>query len=246
MRRATILALALLAGNAVTIAAQQNDRRPTNLKFFPQNISMQALRDTMGQFTRALGVRCNHCHLQRPGEGFDQINYALDDKPEKQKAREMLRMVAAINNDHLSKLTDRKQPAVGVSCMTCHRGVVEPRPLQQLVLTAYDAAGADSAEKVYRNLRQRYYGRAAYDFGEVGLADVGAVLRERGQLKDAVRFHSLNTEFLPNSAFAHRAKAEAQLAAADTTGAIASLERVLAINANDGQARRALEALRRR
>jgi hypothetical protein len=31
------------------------------------------------------------------------------------------------------------------------------------------AAGADSAVRAYRALRERYYGRAAYDFGEASL-----------------------------------------------------------------------------
>ena len=42
--------------------------------------------------------------------------------------------------------------------------------------------------------RTRYYGRAAYDFGEVPLADVGAALRARGKTADALRFYVLNTE----------------------------------------------------
>jgi hypothetical protein len=71
----------------------------------------------------------------------------------------MLRMVNAINSDNLSALVERREPRIAVICATCHRGVVEPRPLQQILLTAYDAAGADSAEHTYRNLRQRHYGR---------------------------------------------------------------------------------------
>jgi hypothetical protein len=124
--------------------------------------------------------------------------------------------------------------------------VTEPRPLQHVVLAAYDAAGADSAEKAYRALRTRYHGRSAYDFGEVPLADVAAAVRDRGKPADAVRFHALNTEFSPNSGFAHRQAADGYLAVGDTAKAIASLERAVAINANDRQAARALEGLRRK
>jgi len=48
----------------------------------------------------------------------------------------------------------------------------------RLVL-AYDADGTDSLDHAYRALRQRYYGSAAYDFGEVPLSDVADVLVAR-------------------------------------------------------------------
>src|SRR5947207_12971223 len=116
----------------------------------------------------------------------------------------MCRMVFAITRDGLTKLADRRDPPIVVTCATCHRGVAQPRPLQQILLTAYDAGGADSAEAAYRALRQRYYGSAAYDFGEVPLADLGAALRARERLTDAVRFYVLNTQFSPTSWFAFR------------------------------------------
>jgi hypothetical protein len=97
---------------------------------------------------------------------------------------------------------------------------------------------------MYRALRQRYYGRAAYDFGEVALADVAAALREKNRLADAVRFHRLNVEVSPTSTFALRQAAEAELAAGDSAAARTHLERALAINPNDQQAKRALDALR--
>jgi tetratricopeptide (TPR) repeat protein len=111
------------------------------------------------------------------------------------------------------------------------------------VLNAYDAAGADSAEALYRALRTRYYGRAAYDFGEVPLADVGGALRARGKMADALRFYVLNTEMTPTSAFAFRQAADAQLAAGDTAAAIRSFQKALAINPNDRQAKGALDKL---
>ncbi len=63
------------------------------------------------------------------------------------------------------------------------------------------------------------------------------------KLADAVRLHRLNTEFSPNSAFAFRQAATAQLAAGDTTAAIASLEKVMTLTPNDVQARRVLDML---
>jgi tetratricopeptide (TPR) repeat protein len=215
------------------------------VKVLPADIPVRALIDTMAGFTRALGVRCTYCHVGREGEPLASYDFATDEKPEKVKAREMMRMVAAINGEHLAKLERRREPRIVVTCATCHRGVAEPRPVQQLVLTAYDAAGADSAEALYRALRQRYHGRAAYDFGDVPLTNVAAALRARGRTADAVRFYLLNTQLLPTSGFAFRQAAEGQAAAGDTAGALASLERALAIDPNDQQARRAMGLLRR-
>jgi tetratricopeptide (TPR) repeat protein len=225
-------------------SAQWPPERIKNLKVIPGDIPIRALIDTMAGFTRALGVRCTYCHVGREEDPIESYDFAADDKAPKLKAREMLRMVQAINNEHLTKLADRRTPGIVVTCATCHHGVAEPRPIQQILLTAYDAAGADSAEAAYRRLRTRYYGYAAYDFGEVPLADVATALRRRGRLADAVRFYVLNTEFVPGSGFAHRQLAEGHLAAGDTASAITSLQRALGINPNDPQARPRLDGLR--
>lgn len=243
MRRLIPIALLFCAAHG---AGAQGPFPPTkleNLKVFPKDIPVRALLDTMGSFTRALGVRCQYCHVGNEGEPLSSFNFVSDDKPTKNKAREMLRMVGAINGEYLTKLAERRTPPINVSCMTCHRGVAEPRPIQQVVLNAYDAAGADSAEAVYRALRTRYYGRASYDFGEVPLADVGNALRARGKTVDALRFYVLNTELTPTSAFAFRMAADALLAAGDTAAAKNSLQRALAINPNDRQAKGALDKL---
>ena len=113
-----------------------------------------------------------------------------------------------------------------------------------MVLATYDRAGADSAEAMYRSLRERYYGRAAYDFGDASLVEVAAALRQKNRLADAVRFLRLNVDVSPNSAFAHRQAADALLAAGDTAAARASLERAVTLNPNDQQAKRALDAIR--
>lgn len=107
----------------------------------------------------------------------------------------------------------------------------------------YDSAGADSAIAAYRALREHYYGRASYDFGDVPLADVGAALRARGKTADALRFYTLNTELAPTSAFAFREAAQAQLAAGDTTAAIRDFQKALSINPNDRQAKGILDRL---
>lgn len=238
--------LVATASFAAPAAAQFPPDRLKNLDVLARDIPVRALIDTMAGFTRALGVRCTFCHVGREGEPLESYDFAADDKQEKAKARAMLRMVKAINEEYLTKVAGRHEPPIVVSCATCHRGITEPRSLQQVLLRAYDAGGADSMEATYRSLRQRYYGRAAYDFGEVPLADVASALRSRGRLAEALRFYLLNIAFSPTSGFALRQAADAQLAAGDTSSAMRSLERALVLNANDQQAKGALDRLRRR
>jgi photosynthetic reaction center cytochrome c subunit len=220
--------------------------KPKNLKFFPKDIPPRALIDTMHTFTTALGVRCTYCHVEKPAVAGErpEMDFAADTKVEKRKARVMLQMVAAINGNHLTKLESRRQPPVVVSCATCHRGVAVPRPLQQVVLMAYDSSGADSAIATYRALRAQYYGRAAYDFGDAPLADVGSALRARQKFADAVRFYLLNTEYSPTSPFAFRQAGEGQLAAGDTVAAIASFEHALMLEPKNMQLQRMLDSLK--
>src|SRR6185503_17501857 len=111
---------------------------------------------------------------------------------------EMMRMVLAINQDYLSKVADRNTPPSVVTCATCHRGIAQPRPVQQVIVSAYDAGGIDSAKAAYRALRERYYGSAAYDFGEVPLADVAAAVSRMGaKIEDVERLLALNVEMNP-------------------------------------------------
>jgi tetratricopeptide (TPR) repeat protein len=244
----TLVACAALALPVVAAGAQDQSSAPQpplkNLKFFPKDISRRALLDTMGTFTRALGVGCAFCHVADESQPRSTHDFASDAKPNKDKARTMLRMVAAINADYLTKLSSRSQPPVVVTCATCHRGVMEPHPLEQVILTAYDSAGADSAVALYRNLRTRYYGHASYDFGTAPLADVGNTLQQRSRTSDALRFYMLNLEFAPTSSSAWSQAAAAQLASGDTATAIKSFEKALSLDPNDRQATRALQTLK--
>jgi tetratricopeptide (TPR) repeat protein len=249
MTRFRVLAFAALASIAIPVlsAGAQNQGPPPppkNLKFFPKDISRQALLDTMGTFTRALGVGCAFCHMVDDSIPRERRDFSLDVKPNKDKARTMLRMVTAINADYLTKLSSRLEPPVVVTCATCHRGVMEPRPLEQVILTRYDSAGTDSAIALYRDLRQHYYGRASYDFGEAPLAAVGGALRQRDKVADALKFYMLNLEYAPNSASAWSQAGGAQLASGDTATAIKSFEKALSIDPKDRGATRAMQALK--
>jgi hypothetical protein len=69
-------------------------------------------------YSKSLGVNCTHCHV------VDQ--WEKDDKPTKQVAREMIKMVGGINNDYLKNIKNLKSETPIVNCTTCHRGQIKP------------------------------------------------------------------------------------------------------------------------
>jgi tetratricopeptide (TPR) repeat protein len=190
-------------------ATAQEEEKFTNLKVLPKDISTQELRTIMGQFTRALGVRCGACHASKPGE--QRLDFALDDKPEKKTARVMMQMTHDLNEKYISTLEDHSDPPIKVQCVTCHRGIAHPRPLADVLTLAYAQGGVDSTRARYSALRDRYYGRAAYDFGEVPLSEVGQALVDSGHVADAANVLAFNVDMNPKSAFAQRQAASANV-----------------------------------
>ncbi|HVG06480.1 MAG TPA: c-type cytochrome [Thermoanaerobaculia bacterium] len=71
------------------------------------------LMPVMHLMRSALGTRCDFCHVAEGNQ------YELDTKEEKETAREMIRMVFAINKENFDGRTV-------VTCNTCHRGQEHP------------------------------------------------------------------------------------------------------------------------
>jgi hypothetical protein len=118
---ATVFTLAF--ASAGFRAPDQLPQKFTNLKILPTDIAPRDLVSIMKQFCSDLNVRCEHCHV---GEGNDlsKFDFASDARPTKASARVMLKMVSAINGEHLKTLP---QPATQpVTCFTCHRGAAKP------------------------------------------------------------------------------------------------------------------------
>ena len=201
-----ILAAAL--GSAVGVheaRSQQEEERFKNLKVFPKDISSRELRATMSQFTRALGVRCSFCHVSRPGQPMSPDDWASDDKPVKLEARKMMEMTRDLNDKYLAQLDRKDDPnPIQIGCFTCHHGAPEPRMLQDVLKLAYADGGLDSTRARYQRLRDRYYGRAVFDFGDVPLADVANSLADSGHVADAASLFALNAQMNPSSPFAQR------------------------------------------
>ena len=97
-----------------------------NLQVLPKDITSKALQHIMvDEFQDGLGVGCGYCHTRQ--EGSLLLDYASDEKPEKEIARKMMRMTLDINKNHFGvekvEIGNRIMP---VTCFTCHKGTAHP------------------------------------------------------------------------------------------------------------------------
>ncbi|MDA8016948.1 MAG: c-type cytochrome [Thermoanaerobaculia bacterium] len=198
---------------AFVTAATSQDSKPKeaegpgfeNLRVLPSDISQQDLMDIMRfDFVGGLGVRCSHCHVGEEGQSLSQYDLASDDKPAKRKAREMLRMVEAINGVHLAGLDDRAEPAVRVSCETCHRGQTQPRMIQEVIHHTVIQDGVEAGVERFRELREEYYGSHTFDFGRTALTAFARTLIAEQRRAEAIRILELNIELYPDYWYTYR------------------------------------------
>jgi hypothetical protein len=175
----------------------------------------------MRNFTSYLGVRCQFCHVGEEGQPLTQFNFVSDDKRTKVVAREMMLMVQEINR-RLDSLPGRASGGLQATCNTCHRGTNRPVPLSALIIEAATAGGADSALKSYHALRERYYGRDAYDFGEGSLNTAAFRLGVAKKYDEAFAMLQLNEDLYPNSSGMSVFRGNIALMKADTTAAEAA------------------------
>lgn len=201
----------------------------TNLKVLPKNISQRELITTMRGFALGLGVRCTYCHVAPHEDApLDSINFASDDKRTKRAARVMYDMLTHINEEHLADVPDRPVPHVVVRCETCHRGISRPR-LMTDELTLYLAdSGLAATARHYRDLRDRYYGRQAYDFGEFVLTDLARSESRAGHFDNAIGLLNMNAEFNPKAGTIPMAMGDVYLQHGDTAKALSSYRMAVA------------------
>ena len=122
---AFILFAFLLVGIAATRPPEEHPHK--NLKVLNKHISDEELDHVMDAFKVALGVKCNFCHAPSKDSADHHLDFASDEKPEKNIARDMMRMTAKINKKYFSFEKDEKGEKIQVvSCVTCHRGNPHP------------------------------------------------------------------------------------------------------------------------
>ena len=201
--------------------------KPTNLQHFPKDISRDQLIQRMREFSFALNVRCEYCHVGDPTQPMNPALFALDDKPAKVKARAMLKMVDQINGPMLAAIPSRAEPKVVVECATCHRGLALPKTLQTTLLEIVNKDGAAAAVTRYRDLRTNQSLSGRYNFGEWEVNELARRLREAGKVDEAIAILEMNGEFYPKSAEIDFTIAEMHLQKGDKEKAIARYKTTL-------------------
>jgi hypothetical protein len=215
----------------------------TNLKVLPKDMPKRELVNLMRDFAGSLGVRCNHCHVGENAATLEGFDFASDDKETKRVARAMLQMTNEINGKLLPTI-GRESP-VQVRCATCHRGVTKPQTLDQILLAEVAKGGVDSAKTRYRELRTQYYGTGSYDFSGRTMNMVAEKLA-RGQknFDAAAELMKLHIEFNPDKADAYIGLGQLYSMKGDKEAAIAALERAVALEPENAQAKQMLESVR--
>lgn len=118
-----ILMLPALAALLLASPAAAQTRRPRPLENIKtlKGWTGDEVRAEMQLMAAALGVKCDHCHVQG--------NFASDEKRTKATARKMIDLTRSLNADYFAD----KAPADGaskfgrVTCYTCHQGAATPK-----------------------------------------------------------------------------------------------------------------------
>ncbi len=116
----------ITAGIAATNPPEEHAK---NLKVLPKDISHEDLDKIMDEYKAALGVHCDFCHAHSKDSTSHHLDFASDEKPEKDIARNMMRMTAKINKKyfHFDKSDkDKGDKSLAVTCITCHHGNPQP------------------------------------------------------------------------------------------------------------------------
>jgi tetratricopeptide (TPR) repeat protein len=239
-RHALAAGLLLLAGAAFAQGPAQEE--PKNLKVLPKNFTRPQVIQVMQNFTAALGVGCEYCHVEKQGAPPD---FASDDKKEKDRARAMMKIAQDLNARLPMDLGESADELTRVGCITCHRGVPEPKQIGEILAKTSKEKGFAAASAQYNELKSKYYGAQAYDFSEQGLIATARPLIQQNRADEAIQFLQLNVQMFPKSAASYVTMAQAQQAKKDNAAAISSLEKALAIDPKNGQAQRMLAQLKK-
>jgi tetratricopeptide (TPR) repeat protein len=121
--------------------------------------------------------------------------------------------------------------------------VAIPGQLSDIITKTALEKGPESAVAKYRELRSEYYGRQSYDFGEdTLLTSAQQLVRVKPELSIPVL--QLNLEFYPKSVRSYTQIAFAYTRRLDDEAAIATLEKALELEPDNGMIKGQLEQLK--
>src|SRR5262245_11772485 len=194
-----LLASAAFAAAGAQTPPQQPPWKPKNLRYFPQDITREALVQRMREFSFALNVRCQYCHAGGDGVSLEGVDFASDEKPTKLKARAMLKMTRTINSSLLTEIPSRAEPKIEVDCVTCHHGRRQPKTLQTMLFETIDSEGIAAAVTRYKEARGNMVS-GVYNFGEWEINELARRLVEAKKPDAAIAMLEMNGEYYPKSA----------------------------------------------
>ncbi len=124
-RKTILVSVALISVVVISVAfSAPPERKFKNLKVLSKKISEKELDSIMHTFTRGLGVKCDFCHKPLPDRKMD---FASDEKPEKNIARKMMKMATKINKKYFNyEKDDQGKMITSLTCYSCHHGEAHP------------------------------------------------------------------------------------------------------------------------
>ena len=239
MRRVTLPVLIFMLSSSTALAQVQWPDKAKNLKVLHQDTTPRRLRGTMLGFARALGVDCDFCHVAEDRSDFSTYDFASDDNPHKNRAREMWTMVQN-TNQYLQVAEGDAQ----VRCMTCHRGYREPKTLGQVLNDALYSEGVDAVVERYHELKERYAGGQAFNFNtDQPLNALGYRMLQSGRVDDSLKFFELNVAEHPEASNPYDGLAEAYMSKGMRWQAIVNYSKSLEIDPSNSNATARLDEL---
>lgn len=116
--------------------------------------------------------------------------------------------------------------------------------LQDVLSRTLAADGFEAMRTNYDELRQEYYGRHTFDFGEFVLPGMAEDAARDEDLDSAKALLELNLEQFPDSEYTHMLLGQVVAQQGDVPRAIELFEKILEMNPDNGRARKMLERLK--
>ncbi len=227
LRGIVLVSIGILAVAANAQIPMEVYRNPKNLQVLSPDTSPEELRDTMFSIGQQVGLRCAKCHDFEPDTPFAERDYASDEKELKRVAREMMQMIGGINEAVSAIDRDPDHKAISVQCVTCHRGVNQPRQIEEIFYTAVEENGLSSAIEQYSELRDSWYATGAYDFSAWRLGGIAQSIFDDGDTEGGMQIHALNLQLNRSDGSVYFHRAESYEKQGQIEDAIADFERAL-------------------
>jgi hypothetical protein len=147
MKRTFLVVLGFSLTVTVSLAFTKDDPIYKNLQILPKNITEKQMDSVMHHFTGSLNVRCNFCHIRN--DSTNKMDFASDANPHKNKAREMMKLTDAINDEYFDVTGGKRDitTQLMVTCYTCHRGSTDPATIPPKRERSQERQNADSVKR---------------------------------------------------------------------------------------------------